>query len=385
MPPRTQLFTADEFAGRLQAVRDLLQERGFDALVLHSPENIYYLSGYQTPGYYWHQALIVPVESEPVFLPPPHEASLVPEFCWVDDIRLFPDTSDWAEVTAGMLSDIGLGAGRIGLEEESRFLSVDLRNRIANRLPNAQFENGSGVVESCRLIKSEQEILYMREAARISARGMVAGIEAVREGATELEVASAVHSALDLAGSEYTGLPAFITSGERSQLVHATWSDRRIGLGDIVFLEIPGSLHRYHAAHSRSVFAGDPPYELQRADETSVKALAAAKATMRPGVPAREVFEVGRAVIDDAGLGYRQGRRIAYGIGTAFPPGWDEGDIFSINSDESRPLQAGMTFHLITTMRIPEIGAVGCSDTVLVTQDGVETLTSEIPPGVRRA
>ena len=79
----------------------------------------------------------------------------------------------------------------------------------------------------------------------------------------------------------------------------------------------------------------------------------------------------------------RQGRRIAYGIGIAFPPGWDEGDIFSINRDEDRPLQAGMTFHLITTMRPPGVGAIGNSDTVLITENGTETLTGAIPTSIQ--
>ena len=57
--------------------------------------------------------------------------------------------------------------------------------------------------------------------------------------------------------------------------------------------------------------------------------------------------------------------------------------IFSINIDEPRPLLAGMCFHLITTMRVPGLGAIGCSDTVLVTDDGVETLTNQIKPGVQ--
>ena len=88
-------------------------------------------------------------------------------------------------------------------------------------------------------------------------------------------------------------------------------------------------------------------------------------------------------MLDDADLGYKQGRRIAYGIGIAFPPGWDEGDIFSINIDEVRPLEAGMTFPLITTMRPRGLGAIGNSDTVLVTDNGVETLTGATPPGVQ--
>lgn len=381
-PPRVQLFSADEYAQRLEAVRRLMAEKSLDALLVHKPENIFYLSGYQTPGYYWHQALIIPLDSEPVFIPPPHEASLVPEFCWIDDVRMYPDTSDWAEVTGNVLRDKGLGSAVVGFEQESWFLTVSNRDRIAELLPGASLKYGSGLIEAVRLIKSPQELAYMREAARFSAASMNAGVNAVAEGATELEVAAAVHSALDLAGSEYSGLPAFITSGSRTELVHATWSPRTIGSGELVFLEIPGSCNRYHAAHSRSVFIGEPTDTILAANETSKSALAAAKDAVRPGVPAREVFEAGSSVINNSGLPYKQGRRIAYGIGVAFPPGWDEGDILSINNEERMPLLAGMTFHLITTMRLPGVGAFGCSDTVLVTETGVETLTSDVPPGL---
>ncbi|MDA1280069.1 MAG: Xaa-Pro peptidase family protein, partial [Chloroflexi bacterium] len=296
----------------------------------------------------------------------------------------YPDTSDWAQVTSDILTELRLDTANIGLESDSWFLTVDLRDRIEERLPAAKFSGGSGSVESLRLIKSSQEIEYLRQAARISELGMQAGIDAVSDGVSELEVAAAVHTALDLAGSEYTGLPAFITSGSRSELVHATWSPKKIINGEVVFLEIPGSVNRYHAAHSRSVFVGDPPDDVQRASYVGKIALEAAKSAMRPGTPACDVFEAGRAVIDAGDVNYKQGRRIAYGIGIAFPPGWDEGDIFSINVDERRPLEAGMTFHLITTMRPKGLGAIGNSDTVLITDEGVETLTAAIPPGIRK-
>jgi len=383
--PRVKLFTPEEYAQRIAFVRQRMAENNLDVLLIHSPENIYYLTGYQTPGYYWHQVLVLPLESDPVFVPPPHEASLVPEFCWIDDVRLYPDTADWAKVTVDLLVEMRLSAGRIGLEIESRYLSVDLHRRIADALPNATLNNGSGLIESSRLIKSPREIEYLREAARFSAHGMQAGISAVTVGATELEIAAEVHSALDRVGSVYTGLPAFITSGPRTELVHATWSPREIERGDLVFLEIPGCTHRYHAAHSRSVYVGDPSDIVVRASEVATAALDAAKSEMKPGVPAHVVFEAGRSVIAEADIGYEQGRRIAYGIGIAFPPGWDEGDIFSINVDEERPLEPGMVFHLITTMRLKGIGAIGSSDTVLVTKSGIETLTTEILPGLQRA
>ena len=381
--PRTQIFASGEYESRIRKVREGMEINGLDVLVIHSPENIYYLSGYQTPGYYWYQALVLPLNSEAIFIAPPHEAALIPEFSWVEDSRVYPDTSDWAQITGEILKELSLTRSSIGLETKSRFLTVDFYQSIQSLLPDAQLIDGSGIVESCRLIKSASEIEYMRKAADVSSRGMKAGIKAVFEGASELEVAAAVHSELDMAGSEYTGLPAFITSGERSHLVHATWSPKLIDSGDLVFMEIPGSVNRYHAAQSRSVFVGEQTQKLMEANRVATEALETAKASMKQGVAASSVFKAGSSVINEANIGYKQGRRIAYGIGTAFPPGWDEGDIFSINIDESRPLLPGMCFHLITTMRVPGLGAIGCSDTVLVTDEGVETLTNQIKPGVQ--
>jgi Xaa-Pro dipeptidase len=160
--------------------------------------------------------------------------------------------------------------------------------------------------------------------------------------------------------------------------VHSTWSDRVIENNEVVFFEVPGVVNRYHSALTRAAFVGDPPDLLLRGSEVNRDALRLAKERIRPGVTASEAFEAARQRIDDADVPYVQGRRIAYGIGTAFPPGWDEGNIFSINANEQRAFHRGMTFHVITTMRLPGIGAIGCSDTVLVTDDGCETLTDGV-------
>ena len=58
-------FTMDEYRRRLAAVREVLERRNLDALIVTSPENIYYLSGYQTRGFYYLQALVVPTTAEP--------------------------------------------------------------------------------------------------------------------------------------------------------------------------------------------------------------------------------------------------------------------------------------------------------------------------------
>lgn len=380
--PAYLYFSLDEYQARLDGLRERMQRRGVAALVVTTPENIYYLSGYQTPGYYWSMALVVFRDHEPVLIPPPHEESLVPAFCVFERYQTYRDTADWIGVTSDVVRAARAGKARIGYEASSWFLRIGEFERLRSALPEAELVDGSGLVEAGRLIKSAAEIGYIRDAARASQAGMNAGVEATGAGATENEIASAVVAAQLAHGSEYSGLPPFINSGPRTMLVHVTWSGRRVEANEPVFLEIPGCIHRYHAAMTRTVWTGTAPDLLGRANETNTDALRMAKAAIRPGVKARTVFEIARDRIAAGDVGYRQGRRVAYGIGIGFPPRWDEGHIMSINDGEERTLSAGMTFHLITTMRIRGLGAVGCSDTVLVTETGCETLTSAIEPGV---
>ena len=377
--PLHQFFPHEEFQTRLDGVRTRMDERGLDALLLTTPENIFYLTGYQTPGYYYFIGLIVPLNGNPILVPPPHEESLVASYSVVDDYRLFGDTEDPIFGIAGLLGELGLGHGSIGVEYDSWFLNIRDYMRLRLQLPAATLHDASGLVESGRLIKSELEIGYMRDAADIAVAGVKAGMDAIAVGTSERDLAAAVTSAQIQAGSEYSGLPPFITTGEQhSMQVHSTWSDRVIENNEVVFFEVPGVVNRYHSALTRAAFVGDPPDLLLRGSEVNRDALRLAKERIRPGVTASEAFEAARQRIDDADVPYVQGRRIAYGIGTAFPPGWDEGNIFSINANEQRAFHRGMTFHVITTMRLPGIGAIGCSDTVLVTDDGCETLTDGV-------
>jgi Xaa-Pro dipeptidase len=377
--PLHQFFPHEEFQTRLDGVRTRMDERGLDALLLTTPENIFYLTGYQTPGYYYFIGLIVPLNGEPILVPPPHEESLVASYSVIDDYRLFGDTEDPIFGIAGLLGELGLGHGSIGVEYDSWFLNIRDYMRLRLQLPAATLHDGSGLVESGRLIKSDVEIGYMRDAADIAVAGVKAGMDAIAVGTSERDLAAAVTSAQIQAGSEYSGLPPFITTGEQhSMQVHSTWSDRVIENNEVVFFEVPGVVNRYHSALTRAAFVGDPPDQLLRGSEVNQDALRLAKERIRPGVTASEAFEAARQRIDDADVPYVQGRRIAYGIGTAFPPGWDEGNIFSINANEQRAFHSGMTFHVITTMRLPGVGAIGCSDTVLVTEGGCETLTDGV-------
>ena len=381
--PKYPYFSLDEYRERLDALRRRMERAGADVLLVTSPENLYYLSGYQTPGYYWYQTLIVPLEREPVFVVRMNEASNVEPLSWVEDCRPYEDFEDWIDHTRDVLADLGLAGARIGLDYDSFFLRTRDEKRLVAALPAATFVDGAGLVEEGRLVKSPQELEYMRQAARAAEEGLRAGIEACRAGVTENDVAAEIHRAQILAGSEYTGLPIFIRTGARDAQTHATWARHPLEPGDSITMEMPGCINRYHAALYGQVFLGEPPDALLRGMEIGNGIMREAKAAIRPGVPAGDIHALVQGRLREAaGEAAQRNSRTAYSIGIAFAPDWGEGHILSMTQGETRPLEAGMTFHLLAghvfLTGMERVMRSCCSDTVLVTEDGCETLTGGV-------
>ena len=381
--PRFQYFSLAEYGERLHALRRRMEEAGAGVLLVTSPENLYYLSGYQTPGYYWYQTLIVPLEREPVLVVRRNEASNVEPLSWVEDCRPYEDFEDWIAHTRDVLVDLGLAEGRIGLDYDSFFLRSRDEKRLVAALPSATFVDAAGLVEEGRLRKSPRELDYIRQAARAAEAGLRAGIDACRAGVTENDVAAEIHHAQILAGSEYTGLPVFVRTGVRDAQTHATWARHRLEPGDSVTMEMPGCINRYHAAMYGQVFLGDPPAALLRGMEIGNAIMGEAKAAIRSGVPAGDIHALVQARLREAaGEAAQRNSRTAYSIGIAFAPDWGEGHILSMTEGEPRALEAGMTFHLLAGhVVLPGMERVKrscCSDTVLVTEHGCETLTGGV-------
>ena len=109
--------------------------------------------------------------------------------------------------------------------------------------------------------------------------------------------------------------------------------------------------------------------------DASIAGLERVLEIMKPGVPCSEVAEAWAGEIVRAGFP-RPYRRAGYSIGISFPPDWGEGHILSLRYDESRPLRAGMVFHVISSIRDEGVAVTGSSETILVTEQGWEAVTN---------
>jgi Xaa-Pro dipeptidase len=368
-------FSEEEYAQRLANVRREMAERGIRTLLTHTPENIYYLTGYQTPGYYMYQVLIVPESGEPLILTRGMEETNVRAGSWIQNRATYLDTEDVAEVTSRAMGEAGYTEASIGLEKESWFLTIGQYERLRRALgSNTEVVDSSGLIESLRVVKSPAEVEFIRKAAVAASEGMRGALETMAPGRTENDLAIAIHRGIIGAGGEYMSLPPFVASGPRSYLAHATWDNRRLEQGDVVFIELSGVVRRYSAALMRCFYLGDrPPPEIQRMAEASLAALNAVLEAARPGLTAEDVDRVSRETYPK--YGYSLGKRTGYSIGINFPPDWGEGHALSLREGETRVLEPGMVFHVPSTVRIWGLAAVSTSETFLITDDGCEVLT----------
>lgn len=375
-----QPFPTEEYRDRLDVVQAELVARDLDGLIVTTPENIHYLTGYDTTGYHWFQLLVVPAEGDPGFVVSEFEVPNIDLRTWIDEYRSFSirtrgeyATRGGAEATAAMLEDLEIAGGRIGFEADSLTLTYERLSSIRDA-GDGEFVGCTGIVETPRAIKSSREIEYMKQAGDVLGPALQAGIETIEEGVSEDRVAAEVFYELVSNGSGHVGTQQYVSSGTRSALPHSRWKHRTIEEGDVVYFETTAAFDRYHACNMRTAFLGDPPAVVEDAANTVISALEAALDTMEPGVEASAIDSACREIIEEGGYGSNFVHMTGYSVGIGYPPGWSNGHIITLGPDDHTELQPNMTFHLPIIVFLPEHGAIGFSETVRITDDGVEEL-----------
>ncbi len=371
-------FPAAEYERRLNELRMRMKERLLEAAIICDPENLMYLTDYQTTGYSYFQALVVPQDGECFMVTRNLEESNVLARTWVEKTKPYADNGDAIQTLVDGLRETGLAGGTIGYERNSYFLPAYQQDRIFTAMTDAKLIDCFGIVEEGRITKSAVEIEVMRRAAKATEAGMQAGIEACEAGVTENEIGAAISSAMFRAGGEPPAVMPYVTSGPRTMIGHATWEGRTVGDQDHVFLEIGGCYRRYHTAMMRTVVIGEMSRSMEAAQNTMIRALDELKRYLQPGLTVSDADKIVRDILSTGehtgGLITRSG----YSIGIAFPPSWDEGYMLSLMQGDPSILKPGMTFHFIPWLwGVDGDKTVGISDTIHITETGSESFFTQ--------
>lgn len=365
-------FAKAEYDGRVARARALLQAAGIDVMIVTGPENIFYLTGQQTPGYYTFQALVLPVDGEPAFVIRQLEYFNFVSNTFISGAQVYGDGDQPVNFLVNVIKQRGWAGKRIGIDKRGWFLPIATYEALREQL--GEIRDAAGIIEQLRIVKSPAELEKMAVAAGYVDAGMRAGLAAVKLGGSDNDLVAAMMGQAIAAGSEYVGMEPLVSVGRRSGVPHGTWRRGKMATNQPIFLEMAACHDRYHAALMRCAWLGNAPQVAIDMEKTCQDGLQAAMDAIKPGEPCAAPHLACQAVIDRAGYTENFKKRAGYSIGISFAPDWGEGGILSLYTGVTTELKPGMTFHIPVAVRIYGQFTVGVSETVVVTESGCRAL-----------
>jgi len=373
-----ELFPEEELRQRLVAVRRMMKQLDLDALLVSGPENIYYLTGLDHWGFFACHVLIVPAAGRMALTCRSMERITVENQVSNAEFHGHGDSEGLSDSVLDILADRGLKTAWLGIEKRSLLMTPRIYEMIVAGASQADWLDGSGIVDDLRLVKSALEPDYTRAAAADA--GTLASIDAIRDGASDYEIAAECHRAMILAGSEYPGFGPFIRPTTRLGEEHTTRRGDVFHNGDAVFLEIGGANRKYQAPMGRLVYVGSAPAGAEGSAELAITGMQAICDALKPGATAGEVYQAWKDVADSAGLTNYHRHHCGYMVSIGFPPSWTGGSmVTSLQPGSGRELKAGMTFHAHSWFTDTDVVDYFISNTVMLTENGAENLTPRTP------
>lgn len=370
------LFTQQEYDERLGQAREALAAHGLDGAVCTAPETLFYLAGYEGYTYWADQALVLPVADDeaPTLLVRDTDVATAIETSVVRDIRTYHFGRDEPPtIVADLVTEKGLAGKAVGIEKQAYALPAASYERLAAALGKARLDDCSRLLSRLRVRKSDAELACVRAAARMAAAGMRAGLESIRPGRTEIEVAAAIESALRREGSEYSAMPTILGSGPRSAASHPTPTHRTIERGDPVLFYFAGVRHRYHVTTYRTAVAGKASSTFRRFYEAAEEGLDVLESNIEIGAPVARAARAAAEALRRTGFASYHVARWGYGVGISFPPVWLEAfDVIEESSDTFEP-RTLMCLHINFSVPEHRFGIMVGRD-YLLTDTGVEAL-----------
>jgi Xaa-Pro dipeptidase len=371
-------FPRPTFAAREDAARAAMAKADLDALLLFKPESMYYLSGYDTFGYCFFQCLILPRVGAPVLLTRSADLRQARHTSTVQDVRVWTDGADADPAVAlrDLLDELGLRGRRLGAEYRTHGLTAFDGRRLDAALDGfAETVDASSLVTAQRLVKSAEELAFVRRAAELADDAWEAALETARAGADEATILAAMQSAVFLGGGDYPGNPFIIGSGPDALLCRYKTGRRRLDAQDQLTLEFAGVYRHYHACLMRTLVIGAPSAAQIELFDTCRAALLACEARLVSGGTIGAVFAAHAETLDARGLGAHRLNACGYSLGAVYPPSWmDEPMVYA---DSPTRIAPGMVIFLHMIVMDSERGlAMTLGRTSIVGQDGAEPLSA---------
>ena len=379
------LFSRSEMDRRYAKARKQMDQRGIDALLISGEENFQYFAG-TTAGIGLHLSLsrpylfVLPLEKEPIIVS--QYTSGFTLSCYVTDIREYYDVLTFPKnEVMGALKDAGLNNNRVGAElgqEQRMGMPVGAYLDLVESMPDTKFVDAADIILNLRMVKSEEELVYMRKAADITDRARQRLYDDhIRPGMTEREAVRALRRLILEEGGDKTSFVHIQNNlpGSTNQFHY----DRRLEKGMVIGMDTGAYCRMYTVDYPRFAVLGKATDEQKRVHEAVKYVNSKMADALGPGVTCSEIHRVGVEACKDVDVEVdemhkKPGARAGHGQGMLFtePP--------SITASDHTVLEVGMV--LSTEPGITGGASRGdvhflWEDTHAVTENGHEQITLE--------
>lgn len=378
--PEYAMFSRAEMERRYVRAREEMDRRGIDALFVTGEENFQYFAGAAASAAL-HASLtrpsvfILPLEGDPIVVTQGQDNLAIGSF--VTDVRGYTDLFEFPQaVVIQALLDAGAAGGSVGVElgqEQRMGMPAGAYQDLTAALPDVAFVDAAEAIVKLRMVKSEEEIAYIRRAGEVTARARQRLFGMIRPGMTERETARLLRRLILEEGGDGTSFVMLLLGipGSRNPFAY----DRPLEAGQVVGVDTGARVGMYTIDYTRWSVLGPASDALRRMYDALLEVNRKMAAALGPRVTCAEIYRVGNDAIDSAcsqteGLERFGPSRMGHGQGLLItePP--------SIHPDDHTPLAPGM---VLSTE--PGLAAEGVQmlweDVFVITDDGSVQITAE--------
>lgn len=357
-------------AGRIERVRALMQERGYDAVIIQDEANLRWLTGAE--GVFDFSGEL------------PHCAFITAQNTYLHtDSRYFnsfaehlPAGHPWQVDMDGF--NIPRWAAEHARAERCRVVAVEDTTQLNfyDGLMRSAADLGIAIMvaqmhndlSQMRAIKDAEEVALMRKAQEITDAAFAHMLTYIKPGLTEKQVRLELETFMYANGADGLAFDTIVASGPNAANPHAVASDRVIERGDFVLMDYGARYHDYNSDMTRTVSVGEPTDEMREIYNLVQRTHEECAAAIHGGVDGRDIHMLSKKIISDAGYGDYYGHGLGHGVGIDI----HEAPNFGRTSNT---VEAGAVITVEPGVYLPGKFGVRLEDYGLVTPDGYEPFT----------
>ena len=298
----------------------------------------------------------------------------------MEDIRIWHDREDASpgDDLRAMLEDHGCRGKRLGVEYHAYGLTGQRAKMVDAALDGfCELADASDLVRRLRLVKSEEELAYVRKAGELCDRILAVSIERTVPGASVKSVYGAMMQALMEGGGDPTASRWPMGAGDAAVFCRYHTGDETVAAHDQVVFEPAAACRHYHAAMMYNILTGSPDPRQVAMNRACADAIDACQSVLRPGNTVGDVFDAHARTLAGAGFGHASLAACGYTMGAMYPPTWMDWPM--VWAGNPQVLEPGMVFFLHMILLDDATGLSMCIGETAIVTDGECERVNHIP------